>query len=336
MNRNDKIFKETFYLLCYRMDISRVSEALYTGLCGKIGTPTEVTIRREVADMYEMIEKPIEVYRGERNILSGSQKKGFRFESSDRDLMYWHCHHKLISEISQARLYDRTKHDIILMEDNDTPPGFVKLRILTWPKKECIASSAVPVNDNIYMSSLLHQHLAVKIFKSKKNFQRVIGHGPCANAYEHSKEYDHALCVAGIHWPELTLPWIDRCFSYTWPPEGVLEEILENGYHCVPVGSKIASSENLLEWRLSFSQAEYQLVSSMNHTQFLVYGLLKIFLKEIVNHGVEEPLLCSYFLKTTVFWMIQEGNVEWSPKTLLHCFWKCFEYLIHCVHREEL
>jgi hypothetical protein len=34
--------------------------------------------------------------------------------------------------------------------------------------------------------------------------------------------------------------------------------------------------------------------------------------------------------------MIQEGNVEWSPKTLLHCFWKCFEYLIHCVHREEL
>jgi hypothetical protein len=128
---------------------------------------------------------------------------------------------------------------------------------------------------------------------------------------------------------------MERCLRYNWPPKPLLKEIVENGYHCVPVGSKIVSSGNELEWRLSFSQAELKLVSDMNHTQFLIYGLLKLFLKEVINYGVEEPLLCSYFLKTTVFWMIQMGSIEWRPNNLLNCFWKCFEYLIHCVYRGE-
>jgi hypothetical protein len=119
-------------------------------------------------------------------------------------------------------------------------------------------------------------------------------------------------------------------------PLKLFEDILKNGYHCVPIGSKRESDQNALEWRLSFSQAEQKLVYSMNHTQFLVYGLLKIFLKEIINDGVNEPLLCSYFLKTTLFWMIQEGSVTWRPSNLLNCFWKCLGYLYQCVYRAEL
>jgi hypothetical protein len=80
----------------------------------------------------------------------------------------------------------------------------------------------------------------------------------------------------------------------------------------------------------------YFLSVYMNYPQFLVYGLLKIFLKEIVNHGVEKPLLCSYFLKRTAFWMMQEGSIEWYPKNLLNCFWMCFKYLIQCVYRSVL
>ncbi|XP_048746114.2 uncharacterized protein LOC125658760 [Ostrea edulis] len=314
-------------------DIPRVSEVLYVGLCRDVGTPTEVTVRRDVWDMREMIKKPVQIYGGERSMLSGSHGEGFRFKSSDMDLMFWFCDHKLISDISQARLYDRTKHDIILMEDSDTPPGFVKLQLLTSTQDDVIVSTAVPVNDRIYISSLLLQQLTFEQVKNIKSCQNITSHGPCTNAYTGSIEFDYAVCFAGTHWPALTRPWIERCLWHTWPPASVLAEILENGYHCVPIGSKIDSSGNLLEWRLSFSQAEYKLVSTMNHTQFLVYGLLKIFLKEIVNYGVEEPLLCSYFLKTTVFWMIQEGSVEWRPNNLLNCFWKCFKYLIHYVYR---
>ncbi|XP_048744867.2 uncharacterized protein LOC125657948 [Ostrea edulis] len=313
--------------------ILRISDALYMGLCHEVGTPTEVTIRRDAWDMDEMVNKPVQIYRGLRTMISGSYREGFRFQSSDQDWMFWSCAHKLITDIAQARLYDRTKHAIILMQDNDTPPGFVKLQLLTSPRGEYIVSSAVPVNDRIYVSSLLWQQHTLQNLNNVKGYRNGISHGPCANAYYLSTEFDIADCLAGIHWPALTRPWVERCIRHTWPPEPVLAEILENGYHCVPVGSKIVSSGNLLEWRLSFSQAEKQLVSSMNHTQFLVYGLLKIFLKEIVNYGVEEPLLCSYFLKTTVFWMTQGASVEWRPNNLLNCFWKCFKYLIHCVYR---
>jgi hypothetical protein len=266
---------------------------------------------------------------------SGSYREGFRFESSDRDFMHWISSHKLISDTSQTSLYDRTKNNIMLMESNDTPPGFVKLQLLTYLLKDDLASAAVLVNDRIYISSVLFQQITFNAFSTLKSHHCVTRHGPCANAYMGSVEHDHALCIAGIHWPELALPWIQRSFQYAWPLESVLEEILKNGYHCVPVGSKIISSGNLLEWRLSFSQAEQKLLYTMNHTQFLVYGLLKIFLKEIVNHNKEEPLMCSYFLKTTVFWMTQVGSVEWCPNNLLNCFWKCFKYLIHCVYRGE-
>ncbi|XP_062613010.1 uncharacterized protein LOC134274796 [Saccostrea cucullata] len=70
----------------------------------------------------------------------------------------------------------------------------------------------------------------------------------------------------------------------------------------------------------------------MNHAQFLCYGLLKIFLKEVINCG-EDELLCSYYMKTTMFWMMQLGQVRWCPNNLLDCFWSCFKYLLHCVYR---
>ncbi|XP_078337031.1 uncharacterized protein LOC111099656 isoform X1 [Crassostrea virginica] len=74
----------------------------------------------------------------------------------------------------------------------------------------------------------------------------------------------------------------------------------------------------------------------MNHCQFLCYGLLKIFLKEIINSNENESCLCSYFMKTLVFWVIQNDNhLAWVPENLLMCFWTCFKLLISWVNRGE-
>lgn len=45
---------------------SRISEALYLGLCHKIGTPKEVTIRREVMDMDERLKEPVDMQKGDK------------------------------------------------------------------------------------------------------------------------------------------------------------------------------------------------------------------------------------------------------------------------------
>ncbi|XP_052721361.1 uncharacterized protein LOC128192602 [Crassostrea angulata] len=73
----------------------------------------------------------------------------------------------------------------------------------------------------------------------------------------------------------------------------------------------------------------------MNHCQFLTYGLLKIFLKEVVNQQSEDTnkLLCSYHMKTTIFWAIQQNTLPyWCPQNLLASFWICFKLLLKWVY----
>lgn len=84
--------------------------------------------------------------------------------------------------------------------------------------------------------------------------------------------------------------------------------------------------------------AEQRLVKAMNHTQMLCYGLLKIVLKEgIAKRLTEKDILCSYFLKTCMFWVIEEtdnDNNIWTKTRLYSCYQMCMNKLIewaeHC------
>ena len=161
-------------------------------------------------------------------------------------------------------------------------------------------------------------------------------HGPCVTSNHQGIESDYAYCFRSHHWPNLSLPWIQRCQLKNWPPDYVLSSIIKDGCHVVPIGSSPLNPESSCEWRISFSRAEQQLVSSMNHCQFLCYGLLKIFLKEVINSNENKSCLCSYFMKTVVFWVIQNDNhLAWVPDNLLVCFWKCFKLLMSWVNRGE-
>ncbi|XP_062585867.1 uncharacterized protein LOC134247538 [Saccostrea cucullata] len=315
--------------------IPRLSEILYFGLCAKIGTPTEVTIRRDLMDMDDMIKENIHTGKHKcrgRLMLSGSRREGFRFKTSDWDYMLWTCdRYFLINDISQLRDYVPSNLDIVLMDDTDTPPGFVRLQLLTRPRYACF--SLVPLNDRVYISSLFWRQLALKNSSRSIKFQNVHEHGPCCSGYlDESTEVDTALCFACKYWPRGTNHWTERCLRHKWPPASVLKDILNDNYHCVAIGSKSSPIAYTLDWRLSFSLAEQKLVFTMNHTQFICYGLLKIFLKDVINKNVEEPLLCSYFMKTTMFWLIQVGHMNWSPNNLLECFWMCFKYLVQSVN----
>ncbi|XP_062613011.1 uncharacterized protein LOC134274797 [Saccostrea cucullata] len=316
--------------------IPRLSEVMYVGLCRKIGAPTEVAIRRNVSDIKDMIEKPVNNHNGYAVMESGSNREGFRLSSSDIDIMLWCCNYKLITDISQSRFYNTSKHNIVLMEDSDTPPGFVRLLLLTPLPYIGMVPCLVFFNGGAYLSSLLwREHYFQYRIKRVPNPENVRIHGPCSSTFYGPIEFDVAHCLATFPWPKLVRSWVDRCQRHTWPPVSVLEKILKSECHCMPighVGSKVDVTPNELEWRLSFSQAEQQLVCTMNHAQFLCYGLLKIFLKEVINCG-EDKLLCSYYMKTTMFWMMQLGQVRWCPNSLLDCFWSCFKYLLHCVYR---
>ena len=147
---------------------------------------------------------------------------------------------------------------------------------------------------------------------------------------------DRAYCFRCNHWPHEALPWIQRCQLKHWPPESVLSAIVKEGCHVVPISSAPLDLERDSEWRISFSIAERKLVYSMNHCQFICYGMMKIFLKEVINADDDDPCLSSYFMKTDLFWVVQnDRRIEWTPCNLFLCFWNCLKLLLSWVYRGE-
>nr|XP_034302761.1 uncharacterized protein LOC117681602 [Crassostrea gigas] len=304
-----------------------MSEAAFWGLCQKVGTSQQVDIRRETQDIREMVEKLKETNNKVITMISGSRREGFRLKGSDLDIMYWPNNHRVIMDMSQSEYYNTTNTTLILSDRSESPPGFTLLQLLTPTTISEVQSSCVRMNDRVYISSSTYTQLT-----RSEIFLNSTVHGPCGSGVRAGVEYDTAHCFVSEFWPLSASSWLQRCHS--WPHPEVVNDIVSNGCHFVAIGHPLGPHEHK-EWRLSFSRAEYKLVNSMNHCQFLTYGLLKLFLKEVIDQQSEETneLLCSYHMKTTVFWAIQQNTLHhWCPQNLLVGFWVCFKLLLKWVY----
>ncbi|XP_065927919.1 uncharacterized protein [Magallana gigas] len=310
-----------------KMAVRSISESVYVGMCLKIGTPQQVASRRDIVDLSEMLIDSEVMRKTYITMLSGSTREGFRLRESDRDTMYWLNNHRVIWDFSQVQFYNTQENAVILCDSSESPPGFTLLWLPLERANSKVISACVRMHDGLYISSSKYRQVTSS-FSSGSTI-----HGPCSSGLrEGVLEYDHAYCFVSDSWPPSASSWIDRC--QLSPPPHVVNDIVRNGCHFVAIGHKLGyHTDN--EWRVSFSQAEYKFVCSMNHTQFLTYGLLKLFLKEIINKGLrdEDKLLCSYHMKTTVFWAIQQNTQpHWRPQNILGGFWVCFKLLLKWVY----
>ncbi|XP_052697449.1 uncharacterized protein LOC128175678 [Crassostrea angulata] len=307
--------------------LQNMSESMFVGLCKKVGTSQQVAIRRETIDIGEMVDRRVK-HDGIMEMMSGSRKEGFDLKGSDLDTMYWPNDHRVIMDRSQSEYYNTANTTLILSDSSESPPGFTLLQLLTPSRCREVQSSCVRMNGRVYISSSLNRQLTCSL-----SFPNSTVHGPCGSGVVGGVEYDSAFCFVCDFWPQSASSWIDRCHS--WPDPEVVDDIVRNGCHFVAIGHPFGPHENE-EWRISFSRAEYKLVYSMSHCQFLTYGLLKLFLKEVLNQQSEETnkLLCSYHMKTTVFWAIQQNTLpHWCPQNLLAGFWICFKLLLKWVYK---
>ncbi|XP_062617039.1 uncharacterized protein LOC134278764 [Saccostrea cucullata] len=321
--------------------MQHLSESVYLGLCHKVGTSRVVVMRRDVIDIVEIVNN--QVYRDFHKMLSGSQREGFKLKGADFDTMIWRKEDKVIWNLSQTRHYQEVKNvegvvvKLILADVSHSPPGFTLLQALI-PRvntiiciPEAVFMALVFMNGRYYISSTKYRQYSSCL--DSINARASFMHGPCVSGVLFDgEEYDHAHCFACDFWPPSASSWIDRCHS--WPQPAVVYDVVKSGCHIVPIGHKLGNHPDE-EWRISFSLAEQKLVYTMNHCQLLVYGLLKISLKEIFHEilGESSKLLCSYHMKTAVFWVLQQNIVPyWHPKNLLECFWVCFKLILKWVH----
>nr|XP_022297638.1 uncharacterized protein LOC111107008 isoform X1 [Crassostrea virginica] len=316
------------------MALHTISESVYVGLCRTymIGKPQQVAIRRNLIDITELLKQKATSKIGHPvQMFSGSLRDGFRFRDSDVDIMFWAHDYKVLWDFSQATLYSTQRYKLILSDSSESPPGFTLLWLPLETADRYVLSSCVRINGSLCISSTMYRDY----MQTLKPGSTV--HGPCCSGREVGKigrvemEWDYADCFVSDFWPPSASSWIDRCHS--WPPPHVVDDIIRSGCHFVAIGHKLGKHADN-EWRVSFSQAEQKLVYVMNHTQFLTYGLLKLFVKEFNNGKSEgEKLLCSYHLKTAIFWSVQQNTIaHWCPKNLLACFWVCFKRLLKWVY----
>ena len=310
-------------------DLRLISRDLYRVVGEKLGPEKVVEMRRRVMALQQSLwtawcrdKKTVE-----DALLSGSECEGFRFASSDRDLMFISKDIRVIFSLpTEEQCND--EHTLLLEERDTTKPGFALLRLLNNPSNLFVTEPCVPHRDGYYVTS----HEWREIFTSLAPHYNT--HGPCISFVSGTVEHDVAYCFKADKLPIEAYSFIQRLHRAGWPSTSTLQRIASGGCHFVAIGAKGSPTE-LMEWRISFSATEKILIHFMNHVQFLCYGLLKLFLKEAIDIHIEvKGLLCSYFLKTTLLWEIATNDLEWNESNFLFCFWTCFQRLLFWINNE--
>lgn len=261
-------------------------------------------------------------------IVSGSKAEGLNLPGSDEDTMYVDKRIKVVP--TWYRNLKLLNADFI-MDTENVKPGFANLiwggiNLSRVGILGIYFSSMTEVDNRLYLSSLLFRDKIVKMAKDKIIFESE-PHGPCVTYTVNKSEYDSMYCLSSKIWPWEAREWVERRRERNWPSAGLIKEIVEEGCLLVPIGNPLSQGSHM-QWRISFSLAEKRLVFSFNHTQLLCYGLLKLFLKHVVESEEEcKGLLCSYFLKTSLFYCIEEEGVEWSEHNLINCALVCIQRL---------
>ena len=282
-----------------------------------IGTQEIIEIRK---DLCKIKDCDMSAAYACKHYFTGSKAEGLDLPGSDQDFMldinYDFCMKLEVVEHEPSIKESCKKHLFVMVTDN-VHPGFTMLRNTSPTGYGLLLDSFQDVNGSHFLSSCLVVRNLLSRHECRTKSIKI--QGP---SLEHTAE--DLDMVSSIHcsfWPSSASEWVRRTRSNGWPCIYLIKKIVDFGFHLVPIGYP-CSSTNLIEWRISFSIAERYLVWSFNHTQMQMYAILKLIQKEFikVNCSTENYVLCSYFIKTFLFWKFEETDYHfWRPENFRDC-----------------
>lgn len=314
----DTIWHEVDYVLFLIFsEESVLSEWLYNGLCESVGLPQTIANRREIMDTHEALFGPNpRKILSSLGIISGSRREGFRFDNSDMDVMACLQNFKVVWNDSQFS--NCSEH--IMFDGTESSPGYGLLQTTPSQDKES-SDFIVTSKEKSYLSSIA---LKTALCSGSPRFQM---NDPCASWRNEHFAVDIAYSIASAYWP----PDASSFAKNLWPKPDLVQDIVKSGCHVVPTGP-ISEDEDLI-WRISSFLGERKILNNMNHFQFLLYGLLKIFLNEAINRCSEEDkLLKSYHTKNSGILCSSAEITSWMLfKKSPQIFKICLKFLIKWV-----
>ena len=252
----------------------------------------------------------------------GSSYEGTTTEemNPDIDLVLLNNVLEVVRNISEAP----SGRCLLLIQEYSTSPGYCKLQLV---------HDGVPMKRGDKGWQKKSEHLTIRsdnlnrLFFYYDGFSEFDGyerHGPAIR----KGGLDGVYALRCFGWPDCAGEWLKRKRKHNWPSPNLIHICSTLGFLLVRVGHP-NSSEQELQWRLSFSFQERLLVDQFNSVQFKCYIVLKYLKMEIQDKNVNELFLSSYHLKTAMFYLIENKPSDfWKPENLVSCVIAAFE-MIH-------
>ena len=295
-----------------------------------VGTKENIEIRKDycrLGDCFQSIANDDKVY------FTGSKAEGLDLPGSDEDYMMeinnW-CHIKVTQTFNKNN--DTSPDSNFFMSTRKLFPCFALLQhIPRTPIHFFLYRLSKNINGLRHLSSEFY--MQNKLLETRKipKCHTVKRQGPSTEAWSifSDKSKSGIDFVSSIHcafWPDEATEWVQRSRQFAWPTSQDISSITNFGFHLVPVGHPHSEMKQL-EWRVSFSVAERTLVWSFNHVQMQCYAVMKIILKEFikVRCNPQNQVLCSYFVKTFLFWKYETTELNFWREDNLR---ECIKYLI--------
>ncbi|CAC5409640.1 unnamed protein product [Mytilus coruscus] len=283
----------------------RHSRFTYEFLLTEFGSENRVKATRT---FYKVLDDSTKISPVYTNISSGSKGEGLNVPGGDYDLM------TILEQIHVKKDGSDIEEDRpnLLFDNRHSYPGFAHLKIGQNQFSKKLFTS---LGENTFYGPLISNNRFKNYFMSRYRDSDCMIHGPCIS--DSFGYVDHLFCFRAMLWPDVAESWLTRSRSSIWPPTDVILNSVSHGILLVPIGSKFGSTEDCsFEWRISFSLQERDLIHSFNYIQVLCYTIFKYLKKDLVD----ESGLCSYFIKTAIFWLSEElDNNMWKPENFIQC-----------------
>ena len=304
-----------------------------------VGTQKAINIRQDYCQLKDCHWSTRMSFK---NYFTGSKSEGLDLPGSDLDYMLDVNNLFHIKVIQSLNEYNNTSpYNTFFMCTENVPPGFAILQLVHQIQMHSqLQRSSQFMNGLRYLSSDLFMENYVSHF-SKLLGITVKRQGPSAEIWIDEKSESGTDNVASIHcpfWPNEASEWVQRTRKFSWPTPQDISSIINFGFHLVPVGHP-HSKTRMMEWRISFSMAERTLVWSFNHVQMQCYAVMKIILKEFIKVRCQPQnhVLCSYFMKTFLFWKYETTELNfWRADNFIECVKCIFAEFSKCIHNGVL
>lgn len=251
-------------------------------------------------------------------------------------------------DMEYTHLVEHLDHDYMLAikkytvyEDLEYPEGLLEKDSMRTPLLMLPSDHAgyvrIQHQDLSYLRADSFREECSRVFLADK-FKNIHGQlisttnsGPAVTIVTSEKEYgyryafDVVWCIRCTGWPSQAQEWAKRKRTGGWPSQQVLEHVLKDACHVVPVGPS-GDIKKGLEWRLSFSKAEQTLIKSLTLIQKEIY----VCFKNIAKNASEPKLCFSYCLKTIFLWSCEKIPQEhWHRKNFAKLLFYLIDQLIH-------